>query len=186
MEAHENVLMRYIQVDIFHIVNPVQRIRQRTALTQDQLARAAGTSQPTIASYEADRKSPTLRTLERLAAAAGVVVDVQVYPALTREERRSLTLHAAIGRRVRDEPERSLARARANLARMRDGHPGAARLLREWSVVLDRPLKALLLVLTDPSEWARELRHVSPFGGVLSARERTEVYRTFAREDAAT
>ena len=65
-------------------------------------------------------------------------------------------------------------------------HPGAVRLLREWRVVLDRPLEALLLVLSDPSEWARELRHVSPFGGVLSARERTAVYRAFAREDAAT
>lgn len=42
---------------------------------------------------------------------------------------------------------------------------------------------ALLLVLADPSEWARELRHVSPFGGVLSARERLAVYRAFAREE---
>ena len=178
--------MPYIQVDIFQFVNPVQRIRHRAALTQDELARRAGTSQSTIASYEADRKSPTLRTLQRLAAAAGVVIDVQVHPALTREEQRSLTLHAAIARRVRDEPEQSLARARANLALMRDRHPGAVRLLHEWRVVLDRPLEALLLVLSDPSEWARELRHVSPFGGVLSARERTAVYRAFAREDAAT
>ena len=177
--------MPYIQADMLHIVNPVQRIRHRAALTQVELARAAGTSQPTIASYEADRKSPTLRTLQRLAAASGAVIDVQVHPALTREERRSLALHAAIATRVRDEPEQSLARARANLARMRDRHPGAVRLLREWRVVLDRPLEALLLVLTDPSAWARELRHVSPFGGVLSARDRTAVYRAFAREDMA-
>ena len=66
---------------------------------------------------------------------------------------------------------------------MRDRHPAAARLLREWKVVLDRPLEALLLVLADPSEWARELRHVSPFSGVLSARERTAVHRAFAREE---
>ena len=93
-------------MDIYHFVNPVQRIRHRAALTQNELARRAGTSQPTIASYESDRKNPTLRTLQRLAAAAGVVIDVQVHPALTREEQRSLTLHAAIARRVRDEPER--------------------------------------------------------------------------------
>lgn len=164
-------------------MNPVQRIRHRAALTQDQLARAAGTSQPTIASYEADRESPTLRTLERLAAASGVVIDVQVHSALTREERRSLTLHAAIATRLCEEPEGTITLARANLARMRDRHPAAARLLREWKVVIDRPLEALLLVLADPSEWARELRHVSPFGGVLSARERSAVYRAFAREE---
>ena len=45
---------------------------------------------------------------------------------------------------------------------------------------LDRPLSALLPVLTDPGEWARELRHVTPFSDVLSAAERSAVYRAFA------
>jgi transcriptional regulator with XRE-family HTH domain len=161
-------------------MNPVQSIRRRASLTQHELARAAGTSQPTIASYEAERKSPTLRTLHRLADASGVFVDVRVLSALTREEQRSLVLHAAIAERVREQPESTLAHARINLARMRERQPGAIRLLREWRVVLDRPLEALLSVLTDPSEWARELRHVTPFGGVLSARERSAVYRDFA------
>lgn len=166
-------------------MNAVERIRHRAALTQVELARAAGTSQPTIASYEGDRKSPTLRTLQRLAAASGALIDVQVHSAMTREERRSLALHVAIAKRVREEPDLSLARARTNLAQMRTQNPGAVRLFREWRVVLDRPLEALLVVLDDPSEWARELRHVSPFGGVLAARERTAVYRAFASEDAA-
>ena len=164
-------------------MNPVQRIRRQASLTQDQLARAAGTSQPTIASYEAGRKSPTLRTLQRLADAAGVSVEVRVLSTLTREERRSLMLHAAIAERVREQPESAIAHARANLARMRERNPGAIRLLREWRVILDRPLGALLSVLTDPSEWARELRHVTPFGGILSARERTAVYREFASRE---
>ena len=59
----------------------------------------------------------------------------------------------------------------------------ATQLLREWAVLLDRPVPALLPVLTDASEWARELRHVTPFGGILSARERAAVYRAFARDD---
>lgn len=167
-------------------MNPVRLIRHKASLTQRELARAAGTSQPAIASYEAGRKSPTLRTLGRLADASGVLVDVRVFPALTREERRSLLLHAAIAERVREQPELTLSRARANLTRMREQHPGARRLLREWKVLLDRPLDALLPTLTDPSEWSRELRHVTPFGGVLSARERAEVYRAFEQQaDAA-
>ena len=161
-------------------MNPVNLIRHRAALTQSELARAAGTSQPTIASYEAEQKSPTFRTLERLAAASGLVMDVRVYSKLTREDRRSLAIHAAIAERLREDPLPTIARARANLARMRERHPGAAQLLREWKVLLERPADALLPVLTDPSEWARELRHVTPFGGVLSARERTAVYRDFA------
>jgi transcriptional regulator with XRE-family HTH domain len=173
----------YIQPDILHAMNPVRLIRHHAALTQDELARAAGTSQPAIASYEAERKSPTLRTLQRLAEASGVLVDVRVFPALTREERRSLALHAAIAERVREQPERALALARANLTRMRKQHPRAERLLREWEVLLERPLVALLPLFTDLSEWARELRHVTPFGGVLSARERTAVYRAFAQHE---
>ena len=166
-------------------MNPVRLIRHQAALTQDELARAAGTSQPAIASYEAERKSPTLRTLQRLADASGVLVDLRVFSALTREERRSLALHSAIAARLREQPEPTLARARANLACMRDQHPGAARLLREWKVLLERPIAALLPLLVDPSEWARELRHVTPFGGVLSARERTAVYRAFTLHEAS-
>jgi hypothetical protein len=42
----------------------------------------------------------------------------------------------------------------------------------------------LLPLLTDPDPWARELRHVTPFAGVLSAAERAEVYRAFANDEA--
>jgi transcriptional regulator with XRE-family HTH domain len=163
-------------------MNPVHLIRQHAALTQSELAQVAGTSQPTIASYESEQKSPTFRTLQRLAESSGVVMDLRVYSGLTREDQRSLALHSAIAERLRDDPTATLARARANLARMRERHPGATQLLREWKVLLDRPLDALVSLLTDRSEWARELRHVTPFGGVLTARERTAVYRAFAHD----
>ena len=52
-------------------------------------------------------------------------------------------------------------------------------------MLLDRPLPALLQVLLDPSPWARELRHTTPFAGVLSARERAEVLRAFTRSEGA-
>jgi transcriptional regulator with XRE-family HTH domain len=162
-------------------VNWIRLLRERAALTQAALAQAGGTSQPTVAAYEAGRKSPTVSTVQRLARALGLDAAVTYYPPLTREERRSLALHRAIAARVRADPERVLAQARENLARMRaraESQP-----LREWEVLLDRPAEALLPLLIDPDPWARELRHVTPFAGVLSADERAAVYRAFANAE---
>jgi transcriptional regulator with XRE-family HTH domain len=46
-------------------------VRRRHALTQADLARRAGTSQPVISAYEHGRRDPTFHTLERLIEAAG-------------------------------------------------------------------------------------------------------------------
>jgi transcriptional regulator with XRE-family HTH domain len=161
-------------------MNPVRTIRATARLTQRQLADAAETSQATVAAYEGGHKSPTWRTVERLADAADVVLAVQCFPPL------SLALHAAIAERLRNAPETVLARARASLLRMQTLHPGARPLLGEWRVFLRRPLEALVPVLLDPSPWGRDLRQVTPFTGVLSAKERAEVYRQFARDERTT
>jgi transcriptional regulator with XRE-family HTH domain len=160
-------------------MNPVRTLRQRAGLTQARLAAAAGTSQPTIAAYESGRKSPTLATLGRLATAAGMVLTVAFHPPLTREERRSLHLHAAIARKLVEDPARVLARARRNLATMRQRNPHAHHLLDAWAIHLQRSTGDLTSLLSDPSPWACELRHVTPFGGVLSAEERARAYRSF-------
>lgn len=164
-------------------MNPVRLLRLAAGRTQQDVATLAGTSQSAIAAYESDRKSPTWRTVVRLAQAAGFDVEVRFVPPLTREDRRSLLLHEAVAARLRAEPEAVLSRARASLARMRALHPGARLLLDEWQCLLRRPLDALLPVLTDPMPWARELRHVTPFTGVLTAAERAQVYRTFAERE---
>lgn len=161
-------------------MDPIRKLRDRAVLTQQSLARAAGTSQPTIAAYEAGTKSPTLETLGRLAGAAGLEASVEYITPLSREDRRSLALHRAIARRLATDPVAVLALARRNLARMRARPGTATQLLREWDVILDRPPNAIAPVLTDAGEWARELRHVTPFAGVLSTREREAVYRAFA------
>jgi transcriptional regulator with XRE-family HTH domain len=160
-------------------MNWARTLRRRAGLTQAELGRAAGSSQPAIAAYEAGRKSPTLGTLERLARSAGLIVEVRYHPPLTREDRRSLELHRAIASRLREDPAPVLEQARRNVDRMLARATAPSQALREWSVLLDRPLEALLAVLTDPDPWARELRHVTPFAGVLPAAERTRVYRTF-------
>lgn len=167
------------------LMNPVRKLREATGLTQQQLAEAASTSQSTVAAYERGRKSPTWRTMTRLAEAAGCHVDVRYCAPLTREDRRSLALHDAVAVRLREQPDVVLARARASLARMRSLHPAARQLLDEWRVLLRRPLDALIPVFNDPSPWARELRHVTPFTGILSAPERARVYRDFAHAERA-
>lgn len=161
----------------------IHSLRRLAGMTQAALARAGGTSQPTVAAYEAGRKSPTLGTVERLARGAGLEASVVFHPPMTREERRSLFLHRAIAARVEQDAPAVLDRARRNLARMQAVASSRSQPLREWSVLLDRPLPALLEVLVDPAPWARELRHVTPFAGVLTAAERTAMLRAFAESE---
>ncbi len=165
-------------------MNVVLALREQVGLTQAALARAGGTSQPTIAAYEANRKSPTMGTVQRLARAVGLTASVEFFPPLTREDRRSLHLHRAIASRLRQEPHVVLAQARQCLATTLARQEVESPALREWAVLLDRPVEALVPLLTDPAPWARELRHQTPFAGVLTAAERAEVYRAFADSEA--
>lgn len=135
-----------------------------------------------MAAYEAGRKSPTVRTLARFAAAAGLELAVVFVPPMTREDRRSLELHHAIARLLAREPESVLRTARTNLRRMAEAGPGARELLAEWRRSLMWPLDELVALLTDPSQRARELRQVTPFAGVLSPRDRWQAYRRFRDE----
>ncbi len=164
-------------------MNSIRLLRAKAAVTQAALAKAAGTSQPTIAAYESGRKSPSVETVRRLAHAVGLEPWIDFHPSLTREERRSLVLHEAIARQLIDDPERVLARARENLGRMVARRSTSSQLLDEWRVLLKRPLSALVPLLTDPDPWVRELRHVTPFAGVLTTRARTQVYEAFAEEE---
>lgn len=49
----------------------LERVRVSSGLTQEQLARRAGTSRPTLSAYEHGRKSPTVATFARLLSRAG-------------------------------------------------------------------------------------------------------------------
>ena len=161
----------------------VARLRRSTGLTQAALAELAGTSQPTIAAYETGTKRPSLRTLQRLASAVGLGVHVSFVPDLTREDRRSLALHERIADRLRAAPAETLGRAEANLLRMRGLHPGASDLLDEWERLLQGSPDALVDALVNPGLHYRDLRHVTPFAGVLNASERATAYREFRRDE---
>jgi transcriptional regulator with XRE-family HTH domain len=70
----------------------LERIRGSAGLTQEELARRAGTSRPTLSAYEHGRKSPTVATFARLLSGAGWE--------LTAEPHVSFTQHLARGKPV--------------------------------------------------------------------------------------
>ncbi len=55
----------------FLLASAVMDVRTRAGLTQEQLARKMGTTQPVVARLESGRGRPSMRTLERLAEATG-------------------------------------------------------------------------------------------------------------------
>jgi transcriptional regulator with XRE-family HTH domain len=83
--------------------------RHTAGLSQEELAKRAGTSRPTLSSYEHGHRSPTLQTTARILAAAGFTLGA--VPIITFTEHRS-----EIGRTIlvpsrlpRLEPARALA-----------------------------------------------------------------------------
>lgn len=55
----------------FVLASAVIDARNRAGLTQQELAQKMGTTQPAVARLESGRVRPSMRTLERLAAATG-------------------------------------------------------------------------------------------------------------------
>jgi transcriptional regulator with XRE-family HTH domain len=55
----------------FALASAVIEARTRASLTQQELARKMGTTQPVVARLESGRTRPSMRTLERLAEATG-------------------------------------------------------------------------------------------------------------------
>ena len=49
----------------------LRTVRRRRGLSQEELARRAGTSQPVISAYEHGRRDPSVGTLRRMIEAAG-------------------------------------------------------------------------------------------------------------------
>src|ERR1043166_2437008 len=91
-------------------------------------------------------------------------------------DHRSLEIHRLVAERIRADPG-VLDVARKRVAEwqrtptMNPKHPMA------WSQLLSGPIDRLLEVLVSPSEAATELRHVSPFAGVVDMATRERIWR---------
>jgi predicted nucleotidyltransferase/DNA-binding XRE family transcriptional regulator len=93
----------------------IRRVRLLAGLSQAELARRAGTSQPAVARYEGDLSSPAVATLERLLRAAGAELVLSVEPAPASDLSSS---RAAALRRHRGEVRRLLRTIGARNARV--------------------------------------------------------------------
>lgn len=64
----------------FELGRRVRELRVQQELSQTELARRAGMTQPAVARFEAGGTVPTLPVLERLARALGAELSVQLAP----------------------------------------------------------------------------------------------------------
>lgn len=99
-------------------------------------------------------------------------------------EQRSLALAQAVADAIdRDPARRGLEQARTTCRRWRQEHPSPA--VAEWSRILELEWEAVRPRLLDSGEEGRRLRQSSPFCGILSPRERWDIYRRFVHEPHA-
>lgn len=92
-------------------------------------------------------------------------------------EERSLAYHTRIASDLSKFPA-LLDTARARVASWRENASVSAPYIESWGNVLAGPIQAIINLLTDPSEHARELRQVSPFAGALPPRERWALWKS--------
>lgn len=74
-EAYDNL------AEEFSLAAAMIEARNRAGLTQDELAKRMGTTQPVVARIESGRIRPSTRTLERLAQATGSRLIIRFEPA---------------------------------------------------------------------------------------------------------
>jgi excisionase family DNA binding protein len=111
-------------------------------------------------------------------------VEALVRGDLNRDARQSLWLHHAVAARVVTNPESSLEKARANLARIRTAHSASSVWLDRWDDVLRAGAQETARVLTAETPESVELRQNSPFAGVLTDRMRARALSAFRRTEA--
>lgn len=102
-------------------------------------------------------------------------------------DRRSLALNKFVAEKIRQQPElmdlvRNKLERLLKEARLSESSKDA---LREWQTILStHSLHEVLKILTEDSNEGQRLRQSSPFSGVLSQRERLEIFRRY--ESAGT
>lgn len=99
---------------------------------------------------------------------------------------RSLALNRLVRAKVENDPA-LVEKARSNVERwLISCSPRVRATLLEWKELLNGPQETLLALLTSPDERATRLRQSSPFAGVLSTAERTNILQQFRTHEAAS
>lgn len=118
------------------------------------------------------------RRLDRIEVAA-----LRVGRRPSRDERQSIWLHAAVAGRVVGDPNETLAKARANLSKMRAAHRTPVPWLDAWERLLGAGPQAVVKALVADTPESAELRQNSPFAGVLTDLERRKALTAFRAVD---
>jgi hypothetical protein len=99
-------------------------------------------------------------------------------------DRRSLVLAKAIALKIDSDPDRNgLAHARQVCKRWleNDANP----LLVIWQEILEKTWWEVRSVLLDQSEYSVNLRQNMPFTGILTPKERWEIYKEFEKNETS-
>ena len=91
-------------------------------------------------------------------------------------EARSLAYHAAVSARLRADPT-LMSRVEERVHAWERRHVVSSYYSEAWKTILAQPLDEIIAFLADSGDYARELRQVSPFAGVIDARERWRIWR---------
>jgi len=94
-------------------------------------------------------------------------------------DRRSLAYGLLIAAKLVSRPNEVLGVARRNLDHLRKVHSdgSADRYLNRWEELVDSPLETLIQVLVSTDEESIDLRHASPFAGLVTQAELDEIIR---------
>lgn len=97
-------------------------------------------------------------------------------------DERSRELHTLIAEKIRRDPS-LLTQVQSRLERWlteSQDSPRTRQALEEWQGVLrENPLEVILAMLASSDEEACRMRQSTPFVGILSKEERTEVFRKY-------
>jgi len=153
-----------------------------TGVTQSELSRVSRVRQPSISQFLSGRVELSDEMLDRLLSCVGYRLKVIRRPVkneLRRSEERSWRLHRRLSRNLYSSTfEEWRPRIEKNLGRLHAGTTGQPHLrnLDRWQLLVeDGDLPSLHRVLTGRDRDSVEMREVSPMGGLLSQRERSEV-----------
>jgi hypothetical protein len=91
-------------------------------------------------------------------------------------DQRSLAIHRLVAERIRADHS-LLAEPRRRVAEWQRACTMNPKYPQAWSVLLNGPIETLVEVLLDPGEVATELRHVSPFAGIIDMETRERIWR---------
>jgi hypothetical protein len=151
--------------------------------------------EPTPAKRGRPRKKAPLTAAERMRSyrqrrrAAGYKVVSQWQPVIEQApsfdsdhpilDARSLAMHCKIARKI-DANRALLEIPKRNLKRWRKAKSGPLPMyMDEWQQILDKPWHYIAALITSFSDEAVRLRQSSPFAGVLTPKERKQVYDAF-------